>query len=211
MTVLDGGIQLRTYALLGQMQSQYAAFLGALVRGDAVVAGMAELFVELAPGSEALSLLDAALKRSGARPGFQDVEREYGLIELHSFSIEEVQEAGRAILEACGLTEEERIRPHVVSSRLISKVSPYQAQLINRLRQGSLLLPGETLLVLEVEPAGYVALGANEAEKAAPVKLVHFDPVGRYGRLYLSGSEDAVRTAREAAEAALRQVNGRSL
>jgi len=206
-----GKVTLRSYVLIDMMQPQYAAFTGTVIKGDVPVAGDAELYVELAPGSEVFSLVDAAVKGSGARPGFQIVEREYGLIEIHSRSVEEVREAGRSLLVRCGLSESDRLKPQVVSEQMITNVDPYQAQLINRFRQGSLLVPGESLFIMEVEPAGYIVAATNECEKAADIKIVHFDPVGRYGRLFVSGLQSEVRAAREAALSAIQSMNGRSL
>jgi len=197
------GFNLRTYAFVDSMQPQYAAFLGSELDGDVALAGMAELWIELAPGSEVYNLLDAALKSTDARPGLQMVEREFGLLELHSPSVESVRDAGRSILQACELGEGERIMPQVVSAKIIHKVNPYQAQQINKNRKGNLLIPGRSLLVMEVEPAAYVVLAANEAEKSSNVALIHFNPFGRFGRLFLSGSESEVRVAQEAAAAAL--------
>lgn len=185
------------------MQPQYAAFLGSELDGDVALAGMAELWIELAPGSEVYNLLDAALKSTEARPGLQMVEREFGILELHSTSVESVRDAGASILQACELGEGERIAPQVVSAKVIHKVNPYQAQQINKNRKGNLLIPGRSLLVMEVEPAAYVVLAANEAEKSSNVALIHFNPFGRFGRLFLSGSESEVRVAQEAATAAL--------
>ncbi len=203
--------QLRCYALIDKMQPQYAALTGTVVKGDVPVAGMAELYVEVAPGSAIYRMVDLALKGSEARPGFQVVEREFGQLEIHSPSVAQVREAGLAMLAACGLSEADRVKPSVVSADIITNVSPYQAQLINRFRQGSLVVPTESLLILEVEPAGYIVIAANECEKAVNVKLVHFDPVGRYGRLYVSGEESQVRTAREVAVRSLEGVSGVSL
>jgi len=175
---MSSGFQLRCYALIDKMQPQYAALTGTVVKGDGPVAGMAELYVEVAPGSAIYRMVDVALKGSEARPGFQVVEREFGQLEIHAGDVAQVHEAGRAMLAACGLEEADRIKPRVVSADIITNVDPYQAQLINRFRQGSLLVPRESLLILEVEPAGYVVVAANECEKAVDVKLVHFDPVG---------------------------------
>jgi hypothetical protein len=199
----DAGFQLRSYAFIDSMQPQYAAFLGSELDGDVPLAGMAELWLELAPGSEIYNLLDAALKSTLAKPGLQMVEREFGLLELHAESVDSVKDAGQSILAACGLSATDRIRPSVVSSKVISKVNPYQAQQINKNRKGSLLLPGRSLLVLEVEPATNIVLAANEAEKAADVQLVHFNPFGRFGRLFLSGTESEIRAASDAAHRAI--------
>ena len=198
--------ELRTYALVDSMQPQYAAFLGSELVGDVPIVSMAQLIVELAPGSGVYALLDTALKQTGVKPGLQTVEREFGLVEIHSFSIEDVQEAGMALLSACGLQAKDRVRPRIVSSSVITNVSPYQAQLINKMRRGSLLVPSESLFILEVEPAAYIALAANEAEKDAEMKLIHFNPIGRFGRLFVAGSEAQIRTARMAAEEAICQA-----
>lgn len=199
----DSGFQLRSYVFIDSMQPQYAAFLGSELDGDVPLAGMAELWLELAPGSEVYNLLDAALKSTLAKPGLQMVEREFGLLELHSESVDSVKDAGQSILAACGLSASDRIRPSVVSSKIISKVNPYQAQQINKTRKGALLLPGKTLLVMEVEPAANIVLAANAAEKASEIQLVHFNPFGRFGRLFISGTESEVRAASEAAHAAV--------
>jgi ethanolamine utilization microcompartment shell protein EutL len=185
------------------MQPQYAAFLGSELDGDVPLAGMAELWLELAPGSEVYNLLDAALKSTAAKPGLQMVEREYGVLELHSESVDSVKDAGQSILAACGLSVADRLPSSVVSSKIISKVNPYQAQQINKNRKGSLLLPGRSLLVLEVEPATNIVLAANAAEKAADIQLVHFNPFGRFGRLFISGSESEVRAGADAAMRAI--------
>jgi hypothetical protein len=199
----DSGFQLRAYAFIDSMQPQYAAFLGSELDGDVPLAGMAELWLELAPGSEVYNLLDSALKSTHVKPGLQMVEREFGLLELHSESVASVEEAGRSILDACGLAVKDRLTPKVVSSKIISKVNPYQAQQINKNRKGNLLLPGQSLLVLEVEPATYIVQAANQIEKATGIRLIHFNPFGRFGRLFVAGDESEIRTAREAGRAAV--------
>lgn len=195
-------VQLRTYAFIDRMQPQYAAFLGSELDGDVPLAGMAELWLELAPGSEVYNLLDSALKGTDAKPGLQMVEREFGLIELHSPAIDQVRDAGARILESAGLVLEQRLMPQVVSAKTVNKVNAYQAQQINKVRKGSLLLPGQSLVVIEVEPAAYVVQAANQAEKAANISLIHFNPFGRFGRLWIAGSESDVAAARDAATAA---------
>lgn len=192
-------VQLRTYAFIDSLQPQFAAFLGSELDGDVPLSGMAELWMELAPGSEVYNLLDSALKTSDARPGLQMVEREFGVLEVHSFSVDSVKDAGATILNACGLNVSQRLKPKVVSSKIIHKVNPYQAQQINKNRKGNLLLPGQSMLVFEVEPAAYIVLAANEAEKAADIQLIHFNPFGRFGRLFLAGTESEIKSARESA------------
>lgn len=205
-------LELRTFVIIDNMQPQYAAITGTVSKGDMPLAGMTELYIELAPGSGVYSLVNVAVKASGAKPGFQVVEREYGEIELHSTAPEDVKHAGEVILEACGLSVGDRLKPRVVSERIISNVDAYQSQLINRdSRLGSILVPGETLFVMEVEPAAYISLAVNEAEKNADIKVVNFEPVGLFGRLYISGSESNVRAAREAAIAAVERIEGRQM
>ena len=103
------------------------------------------------------------------------------------------------------------MKPAIVSEQIISNTDAYQAQLINRdSRHGSILVPGETLFIMEVEPAAYISIAVNEAEKNADIKVVTFDPVGRFGRMYISGSESEVRSARDAAIAAITGVEGRT-
>jgi hypothetical protein len=206
---MDNNIKLRTYIIIDNMQPQYAAVTGTVVKGDVCMAGMAQLYIELEPGSGVYKLMDIALKQTNAKPGFQIVEREYGEIEFHSKSIDDVTQAGQAILESCGLTINDRMKPKVVSEQIISNVDPYQAQLINRdNRFGSVLIPGESLFILEVEPAAYISIAVNEAEKNSKIKLITFDPVGRFGRMYVSGTVSEVNSAREAAISALEGIKG---
>lgn len=197
--------ELRVYALVDRMQPQYAAIIGTVCKGGAPVAGMAELYIEVAPGSSIMSLLDAGLKAADVKPGFQVLEREFGQVEIHSESVEAVREAGAAMLLKAGVTEADRLRPAVVSEYVVSNVTPYQAQIINRDRLGSVLIPGQSLFVMEVEPAGYIVLAANAAEKNADISLISFDPVGRYGRLYLAGNQSAVNAGRYAALTAIEE------
>lgn len=203
-------MDLRTYILIDSMQPQYAALTGVLLRGDVPVEGMAEIFVELAPASDVYEMLDVALKTTEVRPGLLRVEREFGTLEVHGFFQENVQVAGRAALARFGLGEADRIKPEVVSVKMVTNVDAYEAQLVNQESRGSLLLRGQTLCVIEVSPAAYVMLAANEAEKAAHITLVHYQPSGRFGRLYIAGTESEVRVGRDAAVQAISSLRGRS-
>jgi len=200
---------LRTWAFIDRMQRQAAAHVAATCQGDVPVAGMSELFVEVAPGNEVFRVADIALKAADVRPALQIVEREFGLLEIHSAQQAEVIAAGDAILSHLGLTEADRVKPKIASDQFITNVSPYQAQLLNKWRKGSLLLPGDSLFILEVAPAAYVSLAANEAEKASTITLVENRAVGRFGRMFLSGSESEVQAARDAAVGALEALTGR--
>ena len=201
-------MELRTYVLIDSMQPQYAALTGVLLQGDTPVEGMAEIFMELAPASDVYEVLDAALKTTDVRPGLLRVEREYGTLEIHGFHQEGVQVAGREALAKFGLSEADRWKPEVVSVKTVTKVDAYEAQLVNQTSRGGLLLRGQTLCVIEVMPAAYVMLAANEAEKAATITLVHYQPSGQFGRLYISGTESAVRVARDAAVPAINSLPG---
>src|SRR3990170_8549060 len=181
------------------MQPQYAAYVGATVQGDIPVAGMAELYIEVAPSNEVYRIADVARKAADVRPATQYVEREFGLLEVHSFDPSAVRAAAEAIFGLTGLTANDAMTPEVASSQVITNVDPYQAQLINKFRRGALLVPGQTLLVMEIAPAAYVTLAANEAEKAANIDQVFISNVGRFGRLMVSGSESEVLAARDGA------------
>ncbi|MHB1119373.1 MAG: hypothetical protein ACYC6H_08520 [Bellilinea sp.] len=200
---------LRCYCFLDRMQAQYAAFVGTITQGDLPIEGMAALYVEMAPGNEVFRVVDIAVKATEARPGAQIVEREFGMFEVHSPNQAAVIEAGEVVLDRLGLKVEDRIRPQVASTQVITRVDPYQAQLINRFRRGSMLVPGETLLVMEVAPAAYINYACNEAEKKASIKLIHVSSVGRFGRMWLSGSEAEILTAKNAAIQALESLPGR--
>jgi len=203
-------MELRTYILIDSMQPQYAALTGVLLSGDVPVEGMAEVFMELAPASDVYEVLDAALKTTDVRPGLLRVEREFGTLEIHSFFQEAVQVAGREALAKFDLTELDRWKPEVVSVKTISNMDAYEAQLVNRMARGGQLLKGQTLCVIEVSPAAYVMLAANEAEKASNITLIHYQPSGRYGRLYISGTDSEVKVARDAAVQAVDSLVGQT-
>lgn len=200
---------LRCYSYLDRMQPQYAAFVGTITQGDLPTEGMAALYIEVAPGNEVFRLVDIAVKSTESKPGAQIVEREFGMFEVHSKSQAEVLEAGRIVLARLGLKIEDRVKPSIASVQVITNVDPYQAQLLNRFRRGSMLVPGETMLVLECAPAAYINYAFNEAEKGSTIKLLHISSVGRFGRMWLSGSEAEILTARNAAVKALEELEGR--
>jgi ethanolamine utilization microcompartment shell protein EutS len=205
----NGGPTLRTYAFIDRMQPQCAAHIAATSPGDVPLAGMAELYIEMAPGNEVFRAADIALKAAGVRPALQIIEREYGLLEIHSEQQAEVLASGQAVLDSLGMQESDRIKPVIASTQFITNVHAYQAQLLNKWRKGNLLLPGQSLFVMEVAPAAYIAIAANEAEKAASITLIELRAVGRFGRMFLAGTESEVQTARDAAVAALESMSGR--
>lgn len=201
-------VQLRTYIFLDSMQPQFASFVASAAKGFQPLPGMAACYVEVAPGMAINEVMDVALKATEVKPAMMIVERAYGLLEVHSFSQANVREAGQAILDALGLKEEDRMKPKAVATQIIRKVDAHQAQLINRNRNGSMLLADQTLYILETDPAGYAVLAANEAEKAANITLIEVKPFGRFGRLYLGGEERDIMVGSEAAMAAINAVTG---
>ncbi len=169
------------------------------------------LWIEISPGIEINRITDIALKATKVRPGMQIVERLYGLLEVHHEVQAEVRAAGAAILEALEVKESDRIKPRVVSSQIIRHVDAHQVQLINRLRYGHMLLAGQTLYVLEVEPAGYASLAANEAEKEANINILEVRAFGSFGRVYLGGEERDIMAGYDAAVSSIESVAGREV
>jgi hypothetical protein len=204
------GFELRAYCFLDRMQPQYASFTGTVTQGDLPVEGMASLYIEMAPGNWVFRMIDIAVKATDARPGAQIVEREFGMFEIHSLSQADVLRAGEVVLEELGVAMTDRVKPAIASLQVITNVSPYQAQLLNRFTRGMMLVSGQTMLVLECAPAAYINYAANEAEKAAAVNLMHITSVGRFGRLWMAGSEADIVAARDAAVDAIESLEGRT-
>lgn len=202
-------IEIRSFAFLDNMQPQWAAFLGTVAQGFLPLAGDASLYVEVSPGIEINRLTDVALKATSVKPGMQIIERYYGLLEIHSPEQAETRAAGEAILDALGLTESDRLKPKVLSSQIIRRIDDHHAQLINRMRHGQMIVPGQTLYVLECEPAAYAALATNEAEKAANINVLEVRASGAMGRVYLGGEEQDIDVGWRAAVAALEALDGR--
>ena len=204
-------LTLRGYCYLDSLQPHLASFIGTTAKGFLPVPGQASLWIETAPGMIVNSLTDVALKATDCMPAIQMVERAFGALELHHDDKGQVLAAGQAILDHCGLVEADRIKPTIVSDQIIRSVEPYMTQLINRIRYGQMIVPGESLFILECEPACYITLAANEAEKAANVNLVEMRSIGAFGRLYMGGTEAEIDAAREAAIAALQSIDGKPL
>lgn len=202
-------MQLRTFSFIDSLQPQLAGFLQTVAAGFQPLDGQASLLVETAPGIAINVVTDVALKKTSVMPGMQIVERAYGLLEVHAFDKGQVREAGAAILAHLGLKEEDRLKPKIVSSQIITGIEGYQSMLINRMRHGDMIRQGETLYILETLPAGYAAIAANEAEKAAPIRLLEMISFGAFGRLWLGGGEAEIAEAAKAAEACLKSMAGR--
>lgn len=203
-------VDLRAYVFLDSLQPQFASFLATVAQGFLPKAAQAALLVEISPGIEINRITDIALKSTRVTPGMQIVERLYGMLEIHSDSQADIRAAGASILSALECREEDRRRPKIVSSQVIRRVDDHQTQLINRMRHGNMILPGQTLYILESEPAAYAALAANEAEKAAEINILEVRTFGSFGRVYLGGEERDIDAGYRAAVAAIEGLSGRA-
>jgi len=202
------GTTIRALMQIDNLQPKFAAYNGATVQGSIPLSGDTVLIGELAPGNGVFSLIDRALKASSCEATSQLVEREFGFFILRSPSNAEVTAAKEAILAELNAPLESRVKPEIASTQIITSVEPYQAQLLNKWRKGSLLVPGQTLGIIEVSPAAYISIAANEAEKAADIDIVEVRAVGRFGRLFISGTENSVAAAVDAAVNAINAVEG---
>jgi hypothetical protein len=203
-------MELRTFTFLDILQPQLASFLQTVAQGFLPLEGQAALLIEIAPGIAINTITDAALKQTRVIPGMQIVERAYGILEVHSFDQGEVRHAGTAMLERLGVTVEERLKPRILSEQTITGIEGYHAQLINRMRHGDMISQGQTLYTLEVHPAAYAAIAANEAEKAAPIRLLEVITFGAVGRLWLGGYEAEIAEAARAIQETLAGISGRA-
>jgi ethanolamine utilization microcompartment shell protein EutS len=194
---------LRSFIFLSRLQPQTMCYLGSWIRGSLPRTDVSAQVIEVAPGLNIEPLTDVAVKHADVRAGILVVERQFGYLEVHG-GTDEVRSAASAVLESLGATAADATRPEVLAAQIISRLDPQQAFLVNRNKIGSMALAGDSLFVLEMRPASYAILAANEAEKAARIKLVDYRMIGATGRVYLAGSEADVRQAAEAAEAALR-------
>jgi len=202
-------VDLRTYIFLDSLQLQMASYLSTVSRGYLPVGGQTCCIIEIAPGIEINTLTDVALKATNVTPGMQIVERAYGMLEVHSDSQGDARMAGEAVLKAIDQTEDQRIKPRILTSQLIKNIEDHHAQLINRTRHGSMLLRGDTLFILEVEPAGYAYYAANEAEKSARINIIEVMGFGKFGRVYIGGSEAEVLECKKTVEKRLSEITGR--
>ena len=205
----DERIDLRTYIFLDSLQYQMASLMATTSRGYYPVALQACMIIEISPGIEINRFTDIALKATNVTPGIQFVERLFGLLEVHSDSQADARQAGAAILRELGRTEEERMKPRILTSQLIKNISDHHAQLINKVRYGNMVLRGDTLYVLEIEPSGYAYFAANEAEKAYHINIINVQGVGRFGRVYIAGEEAEVLVSKEIVESRLKNLAGR--
>ncbi|BBZ02877.1 microcompartment protein [Mycolicibacterium chitae] len=194
--------ELRSFIFIDRLQPQTMSYLGTWIKGALPRANMAAQIIEVAPGLDIEGVTDVALKHAEVKAGILVVERQFGYLEFHG-ETGAVKAAADAALDSLGGDIDAAVRPTILASRIISSIDHQHAFLINRNKIGSMVLPGESLFVLEVQPASYAILATNEAEKAADIKVVDFRMIGATGRVYLSGTEADVRQAADAARDAL--------
>jgi len=196
--------ELRSSIFIDQLQPQTLCYMASWMRGTLPRAHMAAQIIEVAPGLDIEALTDIALKHANVGGGMLVVERQFGYLEFHSRSPAEVKESANAVLDSLDARPDDALKPTILASGILTRIDRQHAFLINRNKLGSMLIEGESLFVLEVQPASYAIIACNEAEKAANIKVIDYRMIGASGRVYLSGGEAEVRSAREAAIGALR-------
>jgi len=213
VTALATSVELRVYLPIAGLRRQFAAYLGTptRARGYPPLEGDHALIVEVAPGLAIERVTDLALRAAPeCEPGILFVERQFGVLEVHSRDAAEAAKAGQAILAGIGRSPEDQLAPRLLYSDVIEDVTDQQAVVINRSRQASMLLPGQSLLICEMAPALFAAVAANEAERAEPGNtLVDVTMIGASGRVYIAGTSDGVGRARTAIENLLASLEGR--
>lgn len=202
-------VEIRTYVFIDALQLQMGSYMAMVAKGYFPVSGQACCVIEISPGIEINRLTDIAVKATDVKPGLQIVERLFGLLEFHSHSQGDARQAGEAVLKALGADEKDRMKPRILTSQLIRHIDPHHAQLINRIRFGNMIVKGDTLYILEIEPAGYAYYAANEAEKASHINIIEVRGFGRYGRIYIAGDESEVLISKEIVEQRLMDIAGR--
>jgi ethanolamine utilization microcompartment shell protein EutS len=201
-------VTLRAFVFIDSLQPQLASYLATSSQGFLPIPGDACMWIEVAPGMAVHRLSDIALKETNVHLGEQVVERSFGSMEIHYRNQSEVQEAGDIILKQLNTTLDARLPCKVAWNEIIRGMTPDHTTLINRqMRKGSMILPGKSMFILEVEPAGYIVYAANEAEKGAHITLVDVKAFGNFGRLTMMGTEAEAEAAQAAAIRAIENIN----
>ncbi len=198
---------LRSFIFIDQLQPQTLCYIATWMRGSLPRRNMAAQIIEIAPGLDIEALTDVALKGAEVRAGILVVERQFGYLEIHGRSTAEVKASAEAVLAALHARAEDATPPQILGSKVVTRIDHQHAFLINRNKLGSMILGGESLYLLECQPASYAILACNEAEKHANIKVVDYRMIGANGRLYLAGDEAEIRNARVAAETALKEFH----
>ncbi len=202
-----GGFQLRAYVFIDSIQPQLAQFMAKTNRVYDPREYDAALFVEIAPAMEIHSKIDQALKATKVRLGSLVTERVFGMMQVHHADQGEVRAAGSAVLEAAGLSETDRARCEVLQNKVIRAIEQDHAIAFTGMSKGNMALQGESVLIMEAQPAAYLSIACNEALKAAEVKLIDIRVFGATGRLILTGPEAQIDVAAVAASASLAALN----
>ncbi len=203
-------IELRTYTVIDSLQPQTAAFVATVAGGYLPLENQSALLVEVAPGMSINRVTDTVLKNTDVTPGMQVVERAFGMLEVHSADKGQIEAAGEAVLDFYDITKEDRLKPKIRNAQMITGIAGHHAMVVNRMRHGDMIAEGETLYLLEVHPAGYALLAANEAEKHATIKVLEFRAFGAFGRVWLGGDEENIAEADKAVHAVLENLGGRA-
>lgn len=206
--------ELRVYLPIDNLQPQFAAYMSTptRARGYPPFAGEHSLIIEVAPALAIHRIADLALKASpDMEPGILFTERQFGLLELHSSDKIELDEAGKAILDGIGARKGDQLRPVTLYTDIIEEISDQHAIILDRMRNASMLLPGQSLLLYELAPALFAAVAANEAEKAAPkTTIVDVQMMGASGRVFMAGRVEDLKIAQAAITSILESIEGRA-
>ena len=204
---------LRVYLSIEDLQPQFAAYMSTPVRarGYPPVQGDNSLIIEVTPALAIHRLVDLALKASpDMEPGILFTERRFGLLELHSKDLGEVQEAGEAVLQGIDAKPADQLAPSTLYTDIIEDVGDKHAIILNRMLNASMILPRQSLLLYEMAPALFAAVAANEAERAAPeATIVDIQMMGASGRVFMAGEKPELERARSAIAATLGGIEGR--
>lgn len=205
--------ELRVYLPVDDLQPQFAAYMASPVRarGYPPIAGDHSLIIEIAPALAVHRVADLALKAvPEIEVGILYVERQYGVLELHSADRSLVDAAGKAVLDGISAKPSDQLKPVNLFSDIVEHVSDQHAIILNRTREASMILPGQSLLLYEMAPALFAVLAANEAEKVAPAAvLVDVQMIGASGRIFMVGAASELVRARARIGEALVGIEGR--
>lgn len=205
--------ELRVYLPIENLQPQFAAYMSTptRARGYPPFEGESSLIIEVAPALAIHRIVDLALKAApDLEPGILFVERQFGVLELHAADLGAVAAAGEAILKGIGVKASDQLKPSTLFTDIIENVSDQHAIILNRTREASMILPGQSLLLYEMAPALFAAKAANEAEKVAPAAtLVDVQMIGASGRVFLAGTAAELKLAQSRIGEVLAAVAGR--
>ena len=207
--------ELRVYLPIEDLQPQFSAWLSSPTRARAYppFKGQNSLIIEVAPALSIHKIADLALKAApDMEPGLLFTERQFGLLELHADKMADLDAAGNAILNGIGASASEQLSPKILYHEIIEELADQHALILNRSRDGSILIPGVSLLIYEMTPALFACVAANEAEKVAPNATINdVQMMGASGRIFMSGTFDEMKIARDRITEVLSNIKGRPI